>query len=106
MLDPLLALEELANGLCVREGVPAQIVTWLAEQNLRCSEESEDTMHRYGRLGQFRDETQQVWEMPLHVKLGGGSGQDKCLRIHFCWDPLEGEVVVGHVGRRLRTGRS
>ncbi len=54
----------------------------------------------------FRDETGQLIEMPLHVKLGGGAGQDNHLRIHFAWSSDYAQILVGHIGRHLRTARS
>ena len=83
-----------------------EIVKALNEDNIECSTESVDTMNRYREQRLFRDETQRVIEMPLHIKFGGGSGQDNRARIHFAWDADYGQILVGHVGRHLRTGKS
>ena len=106
VLEALSALDQL--GQDVRDGVvsPQQIVQTIEDRNFDCSTESEDTMRRYGNLRQFRDETGQTIEMQKHIKLGGGSGQDNHLRIHFEWVMDYQQIVVGYVGRHLRTSRS
>jgi len=106
VLKELDRLNMLAQLLYRGELLPEQIVQWLNDEGSDCSTESEDTMHRYGEERVFRDETGQLVSMPMHIKLGGGSGQNNRLRIHFAWMPEYQEILVGHVGRHLKTSRS
>ena len=106
VLNALSALNTLSQELNNGSVALDQIVQALNDRNIECSTESTDTMHRYGDLRRFRDETGQLIEMPLHVKLGGGAGQDNHLRIHFAWSSDYAQILVGHVGRHLRTARS
>lgn len=92
----------LSDGATSEEG----IVPWLRGANVDVSTESMDTMHRYGDQRMFRDEFGRLVEMQLHIKLGGGLGQDNRCRIHFRWNAAASQIQVGHVGRHLQTGQS
>lgn len=92
----------LAEGLIAQP----QIVPWLKGQNVDVSTESEDTMRRYGDQRLFRDRSGHLHEMQLHIKLGGGTGQDNHCRIHFNWHPLTQQIRIGHVGRHLQTAQT
>ncbi len=106
VLEALGALDRLARELRAGGVAPEQIVQTLKQRNLDCSTESEDTMRRYGEARRFRDETGLLHEMSLHIKFGGGRGANKRLRIHFAWATDYQQILVGHVGRHLRTGQS
>ena len=94
--------EQMASG-----GITvATLVGALRVRDLDVSTESADTMQRYPEERQFRDADGQPIEMSMHVKLGGGHGQDNFCRIHFRWEPSTRQMQVGHVGRHLRTSRS
>ena len=106
VLEALSALDELGQELQDGRVSVEQIVRTMNARNFECSTESEDTMRRYRESRRFRDETGQLIEMQKHIKLGGGGGgQDSYLRIHFEWVEDYRQIVVGHVGRHLRTSR-
>ena len=105
-LEALSELSKLGTLLATDRVDAEQIVQWLNDRNWECSTESVDTMRRYGSEREFQDETRKRISMPKHVKLGGGSGQDNHLRIHFEWVPEYDSILVGHVGRHLPTGKS
>lgn len=106
VLGALRGLNTLAGRLS--EGTTSEegIVPWLRGANLDISSESVDTMHRYGDQRMFRDEFGRLVEMQLHIKLGGGLGQDSRCRIHFRWNATASQIQVGHVGRHLQTSQS
>lgn len=106
VLEALSGLNDLGTSLSTRELDSGQIVQWLNDRNWECSTESEDAMRRYSSQRDFRDETGLTISMPKHIKLGGGSGQDNVLRIYFEWVADYDAILVGHVGRHLRTARS
>ena len=94
--------EQMASGGITE----ATLVGALHARNLDVSTESADTMQRYPEERQFRDDAGTPFEMPMHVKLGGGRGQDNFCRIHFRWEPSIRRIQVGHVGRHLTTSQS
>ena len=96
------AAEQLAAG-AISE---ATLVGALRTRGFDVSTESIDTMQRRPETRQFPDEDGKPFPMPLHVKLGGGHGQDNFCRIHFRWEPSTRQIQVGHVGRHLRTSQS
>jgi hypothetical protein len=106
VLEALAELDRLSQELNSGLAKPEQIVQELNERRFECSTESVDTMNRYGDQRRFRDETGQLIEMSPHIKFGSGRGADKRLRIHFVWADDYRQILVGHVGRHLRTGRS
>ena len=95
-------LNELSHSLAIGEVREPGIVPWLRTRAIDVSTESEDTMRRYPEERRFWDGDRTL-EMQLHIKLGGGAGADANLRIHFIWDADERQILVGHVGRHLRT---
>nr|ACY25455.1 protein of unknown function [uncultured microorganism] len=106
VLEALSALNRIGEELHCGDVTVEQIVQTLNDRNVECSSESVDTMRRYDEARRFRDETGQLIEMPLHIKLGAGRGQDKFLRIHFAWIEDYEQILVGHVGRHLKTRQS
>ena len=106
VLAGLRALERVAVELRERTLSEHAILQTLNERGHEASTESVDTMRRYGDQRQFRDYDGRLVEMQPHIKLGGGAGADSRVRIHFAWDEESAAIVVGYVGRHLRTGRS
>ncbi len=75
--------------------------------NLRCSGESE-TVQNNTRLRQQRifKNNGESKEMLYHLKLGGGRGADKTLRIYFNLNRNTKKVEIGWCGRHLQTSNS
>ena len=99
-------LNEIAEGMGNGGITEAMLLGTLRARGLDASTESVDTVQRYWEERQFHDDDGQPIEMPMHVKLGGGSGQDNLCRIHFRWDASIRRIQVGHVGRHLTTSQS
>ncbi|MCY3920125.1 MAG: hypothetical protein OXG38_10010 [Chloroflexi bacterium] len=99
-------LNQIAEGMANGGITEEVLIGALRARGLDVSTESIDTMQRRPGTRQFPDEKGQLFEMPMHVKLGGGSGQDNRCRIHFLWDPAIRRIRVGHVGRHLPTSQS
>ncbi len=107
ILERLKQLNELGGALANGQVAEAQLVGWLTTRNVDVSEESVDTMRRYGDERLFRSTSGELIEMQLHIKLRGGQrGADAYGRIYFRWNAERGRIQVGHVGRHLRTGQS
>ena len=105
VLDALVKLNELSAELRSDKTINTGILSWLKQSNFDASPESDATMHRYGDQRRFRDADGRLLEMPFHIKLGGGRGGHARCRIHFLWDKEDGQIIVGHVGRHLRTSQ-
>ncbi len=106
VLEELRTLDRLGSRLSEGLTTESHIIRWLTEHNCDVSTESVSTMRLYGDRRQFRNDDGHLVEMQMHLKLGGGRGQDKSCRIHFIWSPLSFKIQVGHVGRHLQTQQS
>ncbi len=106
VLSALKRLNDTAARMARGEVAEPLLLGELGKLGLTVSDESADTMHRYADERRFRNSDGELVEMPMHIKLGGGSGADSRCRIHFRWDGSTGKIEVGHVGRHLQTGRS
>jgi hypothetical protein len=62
--------------------------------------ESVETNKRAQRLRTFRYGPRDV-VMNAHLKHGTKDSAAETLRIHFHWDPDDGQLVIGHCGRHL-----
>lgn len=36
-----------------------------------------------------------------HLKAGHGKDSEDTLRIYYCWDPVTGKIIIGHIGTHL-----
>ena len=57
-----------------------------------------NTQARRARTFSYKDKTVEMWQ---HLKIGAKDSENRTLRIHFCWDPVLEQVVIGHCGKHL-----
>lgn len=105
--DVFNALNECAQARS-KGSLGKHVHEWLAEKNIDYApHESETTMGKFGSQRTFRDDVKGVRRtMPSHIKLGGGLGESRQLRIHLIWDEDENKWLIGYIGRHLRTAQS
>ena len=98
------ALDACADGR-IQHSLGKSVQEWLADKNIDyASGESDTTMGKYGDKRVFYDNVKKRrTKMPAHVKLGGGLGESKQLRIHLTWDEDEQKWLIGYIGKHLPT---
>ena len=89
----------------VQDSLGKSVQEWLSDKNIDyASRESDTTMGKYGDKRVFYDNVnKRRTKMPAHIKLGGGLGESKQLRIHLTWDEDEKKWLIGYIGKHLPT---
>ena len=97
-------LSECANER-ISDTLAKDVKEWLRDRGLDyAAGESPSTMGKYGnKRNFFDDEKKHHVEMQAHIRLGGGLGEHRQLRVHVWWDEEENKWLVGYIGRHLPT---
>lgn len=97
-------LNECANER-ITNTLAKDVKEWLRDRGLNyAAGESPTTMGKHGnKRNFFDDEKKQRIEMQAHLRLGGGLGEHRQLRVYVCWDEGENKWLIGYIGRHLPT---